>query len=152
MNHSELIFDPEIDDFEHPFHIKVLLTLIIVVILISTHGINHRLFKFLCRPNRRFMDLIVYIQRLVGTIVLNISMVFFAIIICTKNAKFYVGEIGCYIGPYLFYFLVPYAQGHSFFISIFRYVCIIHPEKLTKRNISPQVFQFILSLLSIMII
>ena len=142
MNHSEFIFDPEIDDFEHPFHIKVLLTLIIALILISTHGINFRLFKFLRRPNRRFMDLIVYIQRLVGTVVLTISMVFFVIIICTKNAKIYVSEIGCYIGPYLYYFLVPYGQGHSFFISIFRYVCIIHPDKLTKRNISPRVRYF----------
>ena len=35
--------------------------------------------------------------------------------------------------------MIPYGQGHSFFISLFRYICIIHPERLSKRKISPEV-------------
>ena len=46
---------------------------------------------------------------------------------------------GCYLGTYVFFFMIPYGQGHSFFISLFRYICIIHPERLSKRKISPEV-------------
>ena len=35
--------------------------------------------------------------------------------------------------------MIPYGQGHSFFISLFRYICIIHAERLSKRKISPEV-------------
>ena len=35
--------------------------------------------------------------------------------------------------------MIPYGQGHSFFISLFRYICIIHAERISKRKISPEV-------------
>ena len=98
-----------------------------------------RLFKFLRRPNRRLMDFIVDVQRSIGTSVLSLAMIFFAFVICSKEAKKYVGHIGCYLGVYLFYFMIPYSQGHSFFNSLIRYICIIHPDKLIKRNISTEV-------------
>ena len=85
------------------------------------------------------MDFIVDVHRSVGTFVLTVAMIFFAFVICSKKAKTYVGEMGCYLGTYMFYFLIPYGQGHSFFVSVFRYICIIHPDKLIKRNISPEV-------------
>ena len=37
------------------------------------------------------------------------------------------------------YVLTLYAGLHSFSISIFRYICIIHPQKLSDRNLTPEV-------------
>ena len=103
----------------------------------------HRLYKFLRRPNRRLIDFIIDVQRSIGTFVLFVALIFFAIVICAKEAKQYVGHFGCYLGTYFFYFLIPYGQGHSFFVAVFRYVCIIHPGKLKKRNISPEVRKYL---------
>ena len=40
---SEILFNPKLDDFEHPFYIKILLTSIIALVLISTLLVNQRL-------------------------------------------------------------------------------------------------------------
>ena len=47
-----ILYKKEKDDFEHPFHIKIVLTSFTIVILISIYFVNRRLFKFLRRPNR----------------------------------------------------------------------------------------------------
>ena len=85
------------------------------------------------------MDFIVYVQRTIGTFVLTLALIFFAFVICSKKAKKYISHPGCYLGTYLFYFLIPYGQGHSFFVSLLRYICIINPEKLFQWNISSEV-------------
>ena len=59
--------------------------------------------------------------------------------ILAKVPKDYVTEMGCYVGTYIFYFLAPYGNIHSFFIAFFRYICIVHPTQLSKRDISPEV-------------
>ena len=134
-----IIFDEEKDDFEHPFCIKITLSTFTVIIMVLGFFINRRLFIFLRRPNRRVLDFIVDFQCSIGFLLAFINLIFFNIIIWTKVPKSYVSEFGCYLGTYLSYFLAPYTNCHSFFISFFRYVCIIHPKKLSRRAISPEV-------------
>ena len=50
---SEIEFNQEKDDFEHPLHIKIVLTIITVFIIISIIAIDLSLLNFLRRPNRR---------------------------------------------------------------------------------------------------
>ena len=136
---KEIIYQPEIDDFEHPLHIKITLCFISILTVVTLIVINRRLFIFLRRPNRRILDQIVDFQYTINQVIAVLTIIFFNIIIWTKVAKPYVTEVGCYIGSYIFYFLAPYANAHSFFIALFRYICIIHPNKLSKFGLSPEV-------------
>ena len=129
----------EKDSFEHPLHIKIALTIITIFIIISTTVIGRQLFNFLRRPNRRCIDRIVDIHNSIGYTVTILCMLFFDIVIWTKTPKNYVSHLGCYIGTYIFYFLAIFGNIHSFFVALFRFICIIYPDKLSRRNISPQV-------------
>ena len=136
---EEILFDEEKDDFEHPIYIKILLSIFSVFLMISSYIVIRRLLIFVRRPNRRPLDFIVDFQNSVGIVLVFISMVFFNIIVWAEVPKTYVSEVGCYTGTFLFYFLAPYCNSHSFFISLFRFICILYPGKLSSRGISPEV-------------
>ena len=138
-NTKPIFFHQEKDDFEHPFHIKVIMTVLSILIILSMFVIMRRLFKFFRRPNKRLLDQIVDFQMTIQISTSVLTLLFFMPLIWAKIPKDYVTELGCYIGPYMFYFTAPYAGSHSFFIAFFRYICIIHPDKLSKLNISPEV-------------
>ena len=136
----------EKDDFEHPLSIKITLSFFSVLTITSLLVVNRRLFIFLRRPNRRCIDQIVDFQYTIGFVVSILAIMFFNIIIWAKVAESYITEVGCYIGSYIFYFTAPYANIHSFFIALFRYICILHPDKLSRFDISPEVSRWILLL------
>ena len=138
-NTKPIFFHQEKDDFEHPFHIKVIMTVLSILIILSMFVIMRRLFKFFRRPNKRLLDQIVDFQMSIQISTSVLTLLFFMPLIWAKIPKDYVTELGCYIGPYMFYFTAPYAGSHSFFIAFFRYICIIHPDKLSKLDISPEV-------------
>ena len=141
MNNSAepILFQEAENEFEHPFYIKVTITTLSLLIALSTFVINKRLFKFFRRPNRRFLDQIVHFQMSVMIIVVVPALLYFNTLIWAKVPKDYITELGCYIGPYIFTLMAAYAGIHSFFIALFRYICIIHPNRLSKLNISPEV-------------
>ena len=132
----------EKDDFDHPLSIKITLSFFSVLTITSVLVINRRLFIFLRRPNRRCLDQIVDFQYTISFVVSILVMIFFNIIIWTKVAESYITEVGCYVGSFIFYFWVPYGNVHSFFIALFRYICILHPDKLSRFDISPEVGGF----------
>ena len=134
----------EKDDFEHPLSIKIALSFFSVLTITALLVIKRRLFIFLRRPNRRCIDQIVDFQYTISTVVSVLALMFFNIIIWTKVADSYITEVGCYIGSYIFYFVAPYGNIHSFFIALFRYICILHPDKLSRFDISPEVGRFYL--------
>ena len=136
---EQMLFQEERNEFEHPFYIKVTITTLSVLFTLSWFVINRRLFKFFGRPNKRFLDQIVQFQISVSMIVSAFLFPFFNLLIWAKVPKHYVTEVGCYIGSYIFTFLAPYIGVHSFFIAFFRYICIIHPDKLSRLKISPEV-------------
>ena len=67
-NTEAILFQEEKADFEHPFHIKVTMSILSILIIISMFVITRRLSKFFRRPNRRFLDQIVHFQMSVTTI------------------------------------------------------------------------------------
>ena len=136
---KEIIYLPEIDDFEHPLQIKITLGFFSIFTIVTLIVINRRLFMFLRRPNRRILDQIVDFQYTITQVIAVLTIIFFNIIVWTKVARPYVTEVGCYVGSFMFYFLAPYANAHSFFIALFRYICIIHPNKLSRFGLSPEV-------------
>ena len=136
---NPMLFQQEKDDFEHPIHIKVTISILSILIILSMLIIKRRLFKFFGRPNKRFLDQIVHFQMSVTIVVDVLTLLFFNLLIWAKIPKDYVTELGCYIGPYMYYFMASYAGIHSFFIALFRYICILHPDRLSNLNISPEV-------------
>ena len=134
----------EKDDFQHPLSIKIALSFFSVLTITAAIVLTRRLFIFLRRPNRRCIDQIVDFQYTITTVVSILALMFFNIIIWTKVAESYITEVGCYIGSYIFYFVAPYGNIHSFFIALFRYICILHPDKLSRFDISPEVSRFYL--------
>ena len=93
------------------------------------------------KESPRLADFIVDFQYSIGIVVVFICMLFFNIIIWIEVPKTYVSTFGCYFGTYLFYFMAPYSNCHSFFISFFRFICILHPDRLNSKGISPQVIE-----------
>ena len=136
---QEILFNPEQDDFEHPIYIKVVLSIFSVSIMISSYIVIRRLLIFVKRPNRRILDFIVGFQSSITIVEVFICTAFFNLIIWAKVPRAFVGEVGCYIGNFLYFFKSPYCNSHSFFISLFRYICICHPKKLSTCKISPEV-------------
>ena len=53
--------------------------------------------------------------------------------------KDYVGDTGCYMLVYGRDIGFVIIQLHSFFMAIFRYVCLFHDNLLLKFNLSPNV-------------
>ena len=141
----------EKDDFNHPLSINITLNIISVLTITSLLVINRRLSIYLRRPNRRCIDKIVDFQCTITHVVSILAIMFSNIIIWTEVAESYITEdvtvtVGCYIGSYIFYFVAPYGNIHSFFIALFRYICILHPDKLSRFDISPEVGRFYLSM------
>ena len=136
----------EKDDFEHPLSIKITLSFFSVLTITSLLVVNRRLFIFLRRPNRRYLNQIVDFQYTISFVVSILAMIFFNIIIWIKVAESYITEVGCYVGSFIFYFGATYGNVHSFFIALFRYICILHPDKLSRFDISPEVSRWILLL------
>ena len=95
--------------------------------------------NFYRRTKRRFLDQMTHFQLSVQSIVVVIAFLFFNIVIWAKVPKFFVTELGCYIAPYILNSIAPYMGSHSFFIALFRYICINHPNRLSNLNISPEV-------------
>ena len=136
---QEILFNPEQDDFEHPIYIKVMLCIFSAFIIISSYIVIRRLLIFVKRPKRRILDYIVDFQSSITIVLVFIDMAFFNLIMWAKVPKAFVSEVGCYIGNFLYFFLAPYCNSHSFFISLFRYICILHPKKLSNCSVSPEV-------------
>ena len=134
----------EKDDFDHPLSIKIALSFFSVPTITAVIVLTRRLFIFLRRPNRRCIDQIVDFQYTISFVSGILALMFFNIIIWTKVAESYLTVVGCYIGSYIFYFVAPYGNIHSFFIALFRYICILHPDKLSRFDISPEVGRFYL--------
>ena len=132
----------EKDDFDHPFSIKVALSFFSFLTITVLLVITRRLFTFLRRPNRRCIDQMVDFQYSITHVVSILAILFFNI--WTNVAESYITEVGCYVGSYIFYFVAPYGNIHSFFIALFRYICILHPGKLSRFDISPEVGRFYL--------
>ena len=53
--------------------------------------------------------------------------------------KDYTGEFFCYAFHIFEYYAVFVSQYHSFFLNLFRYICLIHDEVLLKNEISVKV-------------
>ena len=53
-----------------------------------------------------------------------------------KDLSYFISKKGCYVGPFIVNFTCNYFLCHSFFLSLFRYICILHPEKTFRLGLN----------------
>ena len=88
-----ILFNVKRDDFEFPDDSKIFFSTFIVVILVSQYVFQRRLFMFLRRPKRRFIDRIVDFQLSVNYYLVIFCMVWYIIFIWTETTRNYVSDI-----------------------------------------------------------
>jgi hypothetical protein len=54
-------------------------------------------------------------------------------------SKEYIGEIGCYGISFLKGYTFTYIQTNTFFVALFRYLCIVHTDLLESIGVTPKV-------------
>jgi hypothetical protein len=53
----------------------------------------------------------------------------------------YIGDIGCYGIRFLQGYTLSYMQTNSFFVALFRYLCIVHTKSLQSIGVTPKVLK-----------
>ena len=66
-------------------------------------------------------------------------LMYFSLVNFVYPIKQYLGETGCYLVSFLKNMGIMGVQLQSFFMALFRYVCLFHDSLLFKYNISPHV-------------
>ena len=64
---------------------------------------------------------------------------FYMLRTCYYPIKYIFGEEYCYISNFLEIWAAVMGQFHSFFLTMFRYVCLFHDDWLMANRISPKV-------------
>jgi hypothetical protein len=64
-------------------------------------------------------------------------LVYMSITIMSQQHQ--LGEAFCYYGYFNTMFTVCYSQLHSFFVALFRYLCIVHKNSLASIGITAKV-------------
>ena len=85
----------------------------------------------------------MYLLKFLLQIVLLISTPIYLMFVASRAFIFplkdWIGELACHLISFIEIYSNMMAQSHTFFISMFRYVCIIHNQTLLKRNVKGRV-------------
>ena len=77
--------------------------------------------------------------QVMASIIMGPYMLYFSMVTFVYPMKDYIGEFGCYNVNYMKTAGVIYMQLQSFFMALFRYICLFHDNLLLKYDLSPQV-------------
>ena len=138
MNFSIELYEME-PFMVHNFQSKIVLSIIIFFILVLGIIIQKKLITFFWSKSRRWVDKIIYANLISQNILTPILLVYFIFSIWNENPGQYIGQYGCFGIYYLLFFNGIMERSHSFFINLFRYVCIVQSDMMKKFNIQPKV-------------
>ena len=138
MNFSIELYEME-PFMVHNFQSKIVLSIIIFFILVLGIIIQKKLITFFWSKSRRWVDKIIYANLISQNILTPLSLVYFLFSIWNENPGQYIGQYGCFGIYYLLFFNGIMERSHSFFINLFRYVCIVQSGMMKKFNIQPKV-------------
>ena len=111
----------------------------IVIILALGTTVQRQLFSFLKTRNKRLVNKIILSNVFVQNITYPIILCYILLAIWIQNLSYYVSDYGCYGLSIILKFSGLFDRSVSFFINLFRYICIVHDEILKKHNIHPKV-------------
>ena len=135
-----IIFFSPPDNFQFGTCLKLTYLTLTVAIIVCGLLIHQRILIFLSKQTGRCVDQMIRIQVKLNVILFPLSLAYLTGLQWTNCLKDYISYQGCYILTFLANFQINYIQCHSFAIAMFRYICILHPDKISRlgQN-SPQV-------------
>ena len=111
------------------FWSKLCFSVFAFVIIVSGYLVHQRVHTFLKRQVGRHINRIISCQVSISGIVSPVFICFLCGLQWTRDLSYFITDEGCYIGYFIARFIGCYVLSHSFFISLFRYICMVHPEK-----------------------
>ena len=139
---STLNFVKRIRDkkFEKPLLFEYFFATSFIILLITSNLIAWSLIKLINSRDQRQIDKLIKFQ----TIVLNVTEYYLCLyyisdIVIPFPLKEYIGEVGCNTTDFIMNFIIGYFQSQSFFMALYRYLCIIHYDFFDNHNISGKV-------------
>ena len=126
-----IIFFALPDDVKFGFWLKLTYCFLTVVIIVCGLVVHRRVLSFLNRQTGRCVDQIIRFQTKLNIVLFPLSLAYLVGLQWTNCLKGYISHQGCYIATFLCDFHINYIQCHSFAIAMFRYICILHPDKIS---------------------
>ena len=116
----------------------------VVCIFTYNYVFHYRILLHIERRDQRNVDKIIKFH----SITLNVSIVIAASYYYLDTwgespTKNYIGTFGCQFVPFNFYFVGCVVQSQSFFIALYRYICIVHTDLITNIGLNGKVNTFL---------
>ena len=118
---------------------QIVLSAVIVFILALGLMVQNQLYSFLKTRNRRHVNKIIIFNFIIQNITIPIILCYFFFAIWIRNPSQYISDYGCYGIGFVTEFMFIFDRSTSFFINLFRYICILHDAQLKKYDIHPKV-------------
>ena len=118
---------------------QIVLSAVILFILALGLMVQNQLYSFLKTRNRRHVNKIIIFNFIIQNITIPIILCYFFFAIWIRNPSQYISDYGCYGIGFVTEFMFIFDRSTSFFINLFRYICILHDAQLKKYDIHPKV-------------
>ena len=138
MNFSIELYEME-PFMKHDFQSQIVLSIVISFILVLGIIVQKKLISFFWSKSRRWVDKIIYANLISQNILTPLILGYFLFAVWNQYPGQYIGKYGCFGIYYLLIFNSIMERSHSFFINLFRYICIVHGDILKKFSIQPKV-------------
>ena len=111
----------------------------ILIILAFGTIVQKQLYSFLKTRNKRLVNKIILLNVLIQNIIYPIILCYHLLAIWVQDLSYYISDYGCFALSLILQFSGLFDRSVSFFINLFRYICIVHDEYLKKYDIHPKV-------------
>ena len=111
----------------------------ILIILAFGTIVQKQLYSFLKTRNKRHVNKIIIFNFIVQNITIPIVLCYFLFGVWIRNPSQYISDYGCHGISLVTHFMFIFDRSTSFFINLFRYICILHDTQLKKYDIHPKV-------------
>ena len=139
VGNSTLEFDQMEPFLKLNFQSKIGLSSFILLILGSGMTIQIQLTSFLKSKSNRLVNKLIYLNLISQNILTPPVLCFMLFSLWFENPSEIISGHGCSGMFYMLSFGLILDRAHSFFINMFRYICIVQDEFLKKFNIQPKV-------------
>ena len=127
--------------------VKISLSVAILIILALGILVQNKLYSFMkSRADKRHINKIIYSNINVQNITSPILLIYFLAGIWIEDPSYYISDYGCYGLNVIFLFNIILDRSISFFINLFRYICVVQDDILEKHNIHPKVSEILFNI------
>ena len=125
--------------FEHNLPTKVVFTGISILSGITGLAVGKNIFTMLKRKSDRGINDFIKWHTMVNMMLIPVAYGYFTLTQWTKIPGKYITTVGCYATFYSLVFGTVFMNCGTFFISLYRYICVLHNGTLAKYDITNKV-------------